>query len=272
MKIKRYDQFVSEEILNMPSWSSLTDIGKNGYVLPLLIWSSDIFEKTFKDGDYETTKPQSDVKLVKSWNLEDGLKGSYFQFVGQQRGVIFTHLNNITLEFADSKKDGYQLPQDLKQRCESLFQSFGLGTPIFATVVKDFEDGVKVVTTGSNWPLVTKLGIKRLGITTYKGFVRETKIPLYSDDTQTPESKEAIWKKLLQDESCEIVAWSQNNREELEITIQDGVPKYGSGIPVYFGDTEINQQVLDFASDSEDLQKYPKMKSLTKLLKLKSVV
>jgi len=108
MKIKKYIEFISEEIFNMPSWSSLSDIEKNGYVLPMLIWSSDIFERRFKDGDYETTKPQSDVKLVKSWNLEGGLKGSYFQFVGQQRGVIFTHLQDITLEFVDSKKEGYQ--------------------------------------------------------------------------------------------------------------------------------------------------------------------
>jgi hypothetical protein len=64
---------------------------------------------------------------------------------------------------------------------------------------------------------------------------------------------------------------NQKNREELEINTLDGVPKYGGGIPVYFGDSEVNQQVLDFASDSEELEKYPKMKSLTKLLKLKSV-
>ena len=271
MKIKKYIEFISEEIFNMPSWSSLSDIEKNGYVLPMLIWSSDIFERRFKDGDYETTKPQSDVKLVKSWNLEGGLKGSYFQFVGQQRGVIFTHLQDITLEFVDSKKEGYQLPQDLEQRCKTLYQIFGLGTPIFATVVKEFEDGVKVVTTGSNWHLVSKLGIKKLGTTTYKGFVRETKIPLYSDDTQTPESKEAIWKKLLQDESCEIVAWSQNLKKEYSIEIIDGNPYYNGNIPVYFGDKEINQEVLDLAADNEDLEKYPKMKSLTKNLKLKSV-
>ena len=51
MKIKKYIEFISEEIFNMPSWSSLSDIEKNGYVLPMLIWSSDIFERRFKDGD-----------------------------------------------------------------------------------------------------------------------------------------------------------------------------------------------------------------------------
>lgn len=68
MRVKKYIEFISEEILNMPSWSSLSDIEGNGYVLPLLIWCSDIFERRFKDGDYETKRPQSDVKLIKSWN------------------------------------------------------------------------------------------------------------------------------------------------------------------------------------------------------------
>ena len=124
------------------------------------------------------------------------------------------------------------------------------------------------MTTGSNWHLVSKLGIKKLGTTTYKGFVRETKIPLYSDDTQTPESKEAIWKKLLLDNSCEIVVWSQNMKKEYQIEMIDGNPYYDGGkLPVYFGDKNINQQVLD----TTDEDKYNKIKSLTKNLKLKSV-
>jgi hypothetical protein len=108
-----------------------------------------------------------------------------------------------------------------------------------------------------------------LGIKTYKSFVKELNIPLYSDDTQTPESKEAIWKKLLQDKSCEIVGWSQNQKVELPIEMIEGNPYYKGGIPIYFGDKEINRQTLDLASENEI--KYLKMKSMTKNLKLKSV-
>jgi hypothetical protein len=125
------------------------------------------------------------------------------------------------------------------------------------------------VTTGSNWLLSSKLGIRKLGTSTYKGFVREIGIPLYSDDTQTPESKEFIWKKLLQDNTCEIVGWSQTEKKEVEIEMIDGNPYYKGGVPIYFGDKEINQQVLGKADLDED--KYKKMKSLTKNLKLKSV-
>ena len=49
----------------------------------------------------------------------------------------------------------------------------------------------------------------------------------------------------------------------------DGNPYYKGGIPIYFGDKEINQQVL--GSDDLDEDRYKKMKSLTKNLKLKSV-
>ena len=269
MKIKKYIEFISEEIFNMTSWPSLFDDEKNGYVLPMLLWSVDISDGSFREGDYETPVASSGVKLVKSWNLENNLVGSYFEFIGQKRGVIFTHIKEVNLEFCDSKEKGYTLPKNLSERVNNLYNQYGLGTPIFATVVKGFEDGVKVVTTGSNWHLVSKLGIKKLGTTTYRGFVRETKIPLYSDDTQTPESKEAIWKKLLQDESCEITIWSQNMKKEFPIEMIDGNPYYNGNIPVYFGDKEINQQVLDLAG--EDEEKYKKMKSLTKNLKLKSV-
>ena len=269
MKIKRYTEFMSEEIFNMTSWPSLFDDQKNGYVLPMLLWSEDIFSGIFREGDYDSDKTSRGVELIKTWNLENNLVGSYFEFIGQSKGVIFTHIKGINLEFCDSKEKGYQLPEDLSNRVQSLFDQYGLGTPIFATVVKEFEDGVKVVTTGSNWHLVHKLGIKKLGTTTYKGFVRELKIPLYSDDTQTAESKEAIWKKLLQDESCEIVAWSQNMKREYTIDIIAGNPYYHGNIPVYFGEKEINKQVLDLAD--EDEEKYLKMKSLTKNLKLKSV-
>jgi hypothetical protein len=195
--------------------------------------------------------------------------GSFFEFVGDDKFLIFTHIKEVNLEFCESKEKGYQLPEDLDERVETLFNQYRLGSPIFVTVVKKYEDGVKVVTTGSNWHLVSKLGIKKLGTTTYKGFVRELKIPLYSDDTQTPESKEAIWKKLLQDENCEIVAWSQNMKKEYPIVIKDGNPYYNGDIPVYFGDKEINKQVLDLSG--EDEEKYNRMKSLTKNLKLKSV-
>jgi hypothetical protein len=269
MKIKRYNDFISEEIINMTSWPSLGNSDKNGYVLPMLLWVSDVCEGSFKEGDYESKISATGVKLVKKWALEGGLSGSYFRFESDGRGIIFTHLNEVNLEFCDSKPSGYQLPKDFESRSISLFEKYSLGSPIFATVVKDFEDGVKVVTTGSNWHLIKKLGIKRLGISTYKGFVKELNIPLYSDDTQTPESKEAIWKKLLQDESCEIVGWSQNKKVELPIEMIDGNPYYKGGIPIYFGDAEINQQTLDLAGEDED--KYLKMKSMTKNLKLKSV-
>ena len=268
MKVKKYLEFLKEEIINMPSWPSLNNDNKNGYVLPMLIWTSDIFEESFKEGDYETPKDKTDVNLIKTWNLENGLVGSYFEFAGGDRGVIFTHLKEVNLEFCESKESGYKLPENLSERVNSLYDRYELGTPIFCTAVKKFEDGVKVVTTGSNWHLVSKLGIKKLGTTTYKGFVRETKIPLYSDDTQTPESKEAIWKKLLLDNSCEIVVWSQNMKKEYQIEMIDGNPYYDGGkLPVYFGDKNINQQVLD----TTDEDKYNKIKSLTKNLKLKSV-
>ena len=264
MKVKKYLEFLKEEIINMPSWNN---DNKNGYVLPMLIWTSDIFEETFKEGDYETPKDKTGVNLIKTWNLENGLVGSYFEFSGENKGVIFTHLKEINLEYCNSKPDGYTLPDDFDKISKNLFDKYGLGTPIFSTVVKKFEDGVKVMTTGSNWHLVSKLGIKKIGITTYKGFVRETKIPLYSDDTQTPESKEAIWKKLLLDNSCEIVVWSQNMKKEYQIEMIDGNPYYDGKLPVYFGDKNINQQVLD----TTDEDKYNKIKSLTKNLKLKSV-
>ena len=269
MRIKRYNQFISEEIFNLPSWPSLFNEDKNGYVLPMLIWSQDIFDGAFREGDYDTPKTSTGVKLVKSWNLENNLMGSFFEFVGEDRFVIFTHIKEVNLEFCESKEKGYTLPENLSERVNNLYNQYGLGTPIFVTVVKKYEDGVKVVTTGSNWHLVSKLGIKKLGTTTYKGFVRETKIPLYSDDTQTPESKEAIWKKLLQDESCEIVVWSQNMKKEFTIQMVDGNPYYSGNIPIYFGDKEMNQQFLDLAG--EDEEKYKKIKSLTKNLKLKSV-
>ena len=257
-----------EEIINMPSWPSLNDTNKNGYVLPMLLWTYDIFDGIFMNGDYENPISGGSVRLVKKWNLENGLVGSYFEFK-DGNGVIFTHLKEVNLEFCDSKKGGNQLPKDFKERAESLFNKYGLGSPIFSTAVKKFEDGVKVTTTGSNWLLSSKLGIKKLGTSTYKGFVREIRIPLYSDDTQTPESKEFIWKKILQDETCEIVGWSQKEKKEIEIEMIDGNPYYKGGIPIYFGDKEINQQVL--GSDDLDEDRYKKMKSLTKNLKLKSV-
>ena len=267
MKIKNYKDFISEEIINMPSWPSLNNKDKNGYVLPMLLWSNDVYYGSFKEGDYDSDIPSTGVKFVKKWNLDGGLIGSYFRF--DKNGIIFTHIGEVNLDFCDSKPGGYQLPEDLELRANTLLKQYGLGTPIFSTVVKDFEDGVKVITTGSNWHLISKLGIKRLGISTYKGFVKNLNIPLYSDDTQTPESKEAIWKKLLEDDSCEIVAWSQNNKEELPVKLIDGIP-YCNGIPVYFGDKEINQQTLDYAGQKDE-NKYLKMKSLTKNLKLKSV-
>ena len=258
-----------EEIINMPSWPSLNDPNKNGYVLPMIIWTYDIFDGIFKDGDYDNLDTTGgSVRLVKKWNLENGLVGSYFEFK-DGHGTIFTHLKEVNLEFCDSKKNGNQLPKDFKERAESLLNKYGLGSPIFSTAVKKFEDGVKVVTTGSNWLLSSKLGIKRLGTSTYKGFVKEIGIPLYSDDTQTPESKESIWKKLLQDNTCEIVGWSQTEKKEVEIEMIEGNPYYKGGVPIYFGDKEINQQVLGKADLDED--KYKKMKSLTKNLKLKSV-
>jgi len=82
MRIKRYTEFISEEIFNMSSWPSLFDNEKNGYVLPMLLWSVDIFEESFKEGEYETpVNSSSVVKLVKSWNLENNLVGSYFEFI-----------------------------------------------------------------------------------------------------------------------------------------------------------------------------------------------
>lgn len=269
MKIKNYSEFILEEIINMPSWPSLGNSSKNGYVLPMLLWVYDVCEGSFREGDYESEISATGVKLVKKWNLEGGLSGSYFRFESERRGIIFTHLNGVNLEFCDSKPSGYQLPEDIESRATGLFEKYNLGSPIFAIVVKDFEDGVKVATTGSNWHLIKKLGIKRLGISTYKGFVRELNIPLYSDDTQTPESKEAIWKKLIQDETCEIVGWSQNQKVELPIEMIDGNPYYKGGIPIYFGDAEINRQTLDLVGKDKD--KSLKMKSLTKNLKLKSV-
>ena len=267
MLIKKYNEFISEEIINMPSWPSLNNSDKNGYVLPMLLWVSDVFEDSFKDGDYDSEVLVTGVKLVKKWNLDGVLSGSYFKF--EKNGIIFIHLNDKNLEYCDSKPSGYQLPKDIESRVNILFDKYHLGSPIFSIVVKDFEDGVKVVTTGSNWHLIKKLGIKRLGIKTYKSFVKELNIPLYSDDTQTPESKEAIWKKLLQDKSCEIVGWSQNQKVELPIEMIEGNPYYRGGIPIYFGDKEINRQTLDLASENEI--KYLKMKSMTKNLKLKSV-
>jgi hypothetical protein len=257
-----------EEIINMPSWPSLNDPNKNGYVLPMLFWTYDIFNGIFKDGDYNNLDTTGSVRLVKKWNLENGLVGSYFEFK-DGNGVIFTHLKEVNLEFCESKAGGNQLPKDFKERVESLFNQYGLGSPIFSTAVKKFEDGVKVTSTGSNWLLSSKLGIKKLGTSTYKGFVREMSIPLYSDDTQTPESKEFIWKKLLQDKTCEIVGWSQTEKKEVEIEMIDGNPYYKGVVPIYFGDKEINQQVL--GKDGLDEEKYKKMKSLTKNLKLKSV-
>jgi hypothetical protein len=269
MKIKSYSEFILEEIMNMPSWQSLSNADKNGYVLPMLLWVSDVCEGSFKEGDYDSEITATGVRLVKKWNLEGGLSGSHFRFDSEKKGIIFTHLNEVNLEFCNSKPGGYKLPEDFESRAQDLFKKYNLGSPIFATVVKDFEEGVKVITTGSNWHLINKLGIRKLGIRTYKGFVKEMEIPLYSDDTQTPESKEAIWKKLLQDESCEIVGWSQNQKKELPIQMIDGNPYYSGGIPIYFGDKDINQQTLDSAGKDED--KYLKMKSLTKNLKLKSV-
>ncbi len=264
--LKKYKTF--EEIINMPSWPSLNDPTKNGYVLPMLLWTNDIFEGVFKNGDYENPISGGDVRMVKKWNLENGLVGSYFEFK-DGNGVIFTHLKEVNLEFCESKVGGSQLPKDFKERVEVLFNQYELGSPIFSTAVKKFEDGVKVTTTGSNWLLSSKLGIKKLGTSTYKGFVREMKMPLYSDDTQTPESKESIWKKLLQDESCEIVGWSQKEKKEIEIEMIDGNPYYKGGLPVYFGDKEINIQAL--SRPGIDEEKYKKMKSLTKNLKIKSV-
>lgn len=269
MRVKKYLEYLKEEIINLPSWPSLSDDSKNGYTLPMLLWTEDVFDESFKDGDYDTPKPTSKIKFVKSWNLENGLIGSYFEFTDVERGIIFTHLKEINLEYCDSKPDGYKLPKDLLERSEILYNRYGLGSPVFSTVVKKFEDGVKVVTTGSNWHLLSKLGIKKLGTIAYKGFVKELNIPLYSDDTQTPESKEAIWKKLLLDKSCEIVGWSQSDKSEIEIEVINGIPYYKGGLPIYFGDKYINKQILDYVGDDEI--KYQKIKSLTKNLKLKSI-
>lgn len=65
MRIKRYVQFISEEIFNMTSWSSLFDEDKNGYVLPMLIGSQDVFDGAFREGDYDTPKKSTGVKLAK---------------------------------------------------------------------------------------------------------------------------------------------------------------------------------------------------------------
>lgn len=41
-------------------------------------------------------------------------------------------------------------------------------------------------------------------------------------------------------------------KKEFSIQIVDGEPYYNGNIPVYFGDKEINQQVLDLASEDEE--------------------
>jgi hypothetical protein len=213
--IKRFGEFISEEIINIKSHP--TREGNNNWVYPMLLYIEVI----------GTPK--------KMWKVDSELTASLFE--SSETNIVFAHCKDLNYGHYDEKGD-FVLPENYKEICEERFEKYKLGTPIVAFIYKKYEDGAKIKLTNSNYKLVKDLGLKGTAIKLYKSFVKETGLPLYSDDAQTPESRTKIWGNLISDPSCEIVGYDQVNKEELPLENKDGKLIVKGNQPIYSGDKE----------------------------------
>ena len=193
--IKGFKEFISEEIINIKSHP--TREGSNNWVFPMLF--------------YATTDIGAPKKI---WKIDSDTTASWFE--SSEGTVVFAHCKDLSYGYYD-EKGGLVLPENYKDICKERFEKCKLGTPIAALSCKKYQDGVKVKFTTSNYKLIKDLGLKGTAIKLYKSFVKETGLPIYSDDAQTPESKIKIWGNLASDPSCVMVGYDQVNKEEFPL-------------------------------------------------------
>ena len=235
--IKSYKLF---EIINIPLWPERQ--GNNNWVFPVMDWCDAI----------------ENLKMVKIWNIGE-YKGSWFR--GKDVNCIFFHLNDLNYGWLDKPENEnweIKLPENYKEILQSGFEKYKLGVPIVKVHLVDYGDGLKVKVAGSNYKLIEELKIKSSAFNLYKSFVKETKKPIYSDSAQTAASRNAIWKKIVQDPDCEVVGYDQKTGEEFNIEEKNGEFIINNTQPIYFGSTS-------------DSTKNDKRRERTRLIKLKSV-
>ena len=208
-------KIIFEEIINIKSHPDRE--GNNNWVYPMIFYVDNI------------GKPK------KIWKIDSELTASWFE--SSEGNVVFAHCKDLNYGYYDDK-GGFVLPENYKEVCKERFEKYKLGTPIVAFSCKKYEDGVKIKLTTSNYKLIKDLGFKGTAIKLYKSFVKETGLPLYSDDAQTPESKTKIWGNLISDPSCEMVGYDQVNKEELPLENKDGKLVVKGNQPIYHGDKE----------------------------------
>lgn len=238
--IKSYKLF---EIINIPLWPERK--GNNNWVLPVINWCESI-EK---------------FKMVKIWNIGE-YKGSWFKDK-EAWGVnyIFFHLNDLNYGWLDKPENEnweIKLPENYKEILQKGFEKYKLGVPIVQVSLIDYKEGLKVKVAGSNYKLIEELKIKSSAFSLYKSFVKETKKPIYSDSAQTEASKNAIWKKLVNDPDCKVMGYDQKSGKEFNIEEKNGEIVIDTNQPIYFGSTS-------------DSTKNDKRRDRTRLLKLKFV-
>ena len=237
--LKSYHLF---EIINIPLWPERE--GNNNWVFPAMNWCQAI----------------QDYQLVKKWNIGD-YKGSWFK--GKDGNVIFFHLNDLNYRWLDEPENStvkweIKLPENYKEILQKGFEKYKLGVAILKVFLEDYQDGLKVKVAGSNTKLIEELGIKGSAFNLYKSFVKETKKPIFSDTAQTAASRNAIWKKLVNDPQCEVVGYDQKSGKEFDIEEKNGEFVISGNQPIYFGLTPSSQ-------------KNDKRRHRTRILKLKSV-
>lgn len=233
--IKGFKEFISEEIINLKSHP--TREGNNNWVYPMLLYTNDI------------GAPK------KIWKVDSGITASWFE--SSEVNVVFAHCKDLNYGHYDDK-GGFVLPKNYKEICKKRFEKYKLGTPLVAFLYKKYDDGVKIKLTNSNYKLTKDLGLNGTAIKLYKSFVKETKLPIYSDDAQTPDSRTKIWENLISDPSCVVVGYDQVNKEEFPLENKDGKLVVKGNQPIYSGDPEKSI-------------KNDRKRSRSRILKLKSV-
>jgi GNAT superfamily N-acetyltransferase len=93
------------------------------------------------------------------------------------------------------------------------FFLFNKDKPVFYLSISKFHDGYKTSAVASN-PEVQGQG---LGWKLYKAVIDYVDVPLYSDSTQTPDSKNGIWQKLIQNYPKQVVGYNQILRKNIPI-------------------------------------------------------
>jgi len=93
------------------------------------------------------------------------------------------------------------------------FFLFNKDKPVFYLGISKFHDGFKTGAVASS-PEVQGQG---LGWKLYKAVSEYLNVPLYSDSTQTPDSKNGIWQKLIQNYPKQVIGYNQILRRNVPI-------------------------------------------------------